>query len=72
MMTVIIDRRDLDLAKKACAEFNIEATFSEHTDNENKTLMVIPNELPAHEIWYLGRHFQLAICEVQFLKLSGL
>lgn len=69
MMTVIIDRKDVDHAKRVCAEYNVEVYFSEHTDDSNKTLMVIPKELPAYEMWYLARNFQLAICESVFKSL---
>lgn len=69
MVTLTIHRTDIDHAKKACAEYNVEVYFSEHTENENQALMIIPNDIPQHELWYLARNFQLTLCEERFKYL---
>jgi len=69
MTTVTIDRKDVDHAKQACAAYSIDVYFSECTDGSDKTLMIIPAQLPSHELWYLARYFQTNVMESRFKAL---
>lgn len=69
MTALTIDRKDVEHAKRACAIYDIEVYFSEHTDNTDKTLMVITKDLATHQVWYLARYFQTEVMEARFKAL---
>lgn len=58
--TVTIDRKDIEEARRACAEMEVEVYFMEKTDDKDTQLMAMMTQEP-FLLWYTARRMQLHI-----------